>query len=879
MKNCGFTAFDGDAHIPYEFVIEDDKPIKLGDGTFGCVFQVRGRDQNAALKIFYESDDEFILNSQKLEMSIGSELRRYYVHDNSVSASINTYLVAPIASLNNFKETAAYKELCDYFESLSFEISCRAIVMDFYPMSLKDLLERGWPMAKAVGDKVAPNDEAGDAGVGRGAGGQFGDRSGYSLLRDLDFSKREACILPIAEDVAEALSILHRPNFHHQDIKPANVLVRQLGDYLRVAVADLGFIDSGSRQVHGSIWQSRALGTRHYRSPEQTDFFDVCEVDISEDGGQYRLTTHDPKFMDTFSEPGDLVVFSKFSTPRQWEIERISFSDLRESRRFGTTKSSTDEHQNRTNVSSPRISILLKPLPKQKLEPDERTQITVNKKQTARTDLFGLGAIVYDMITCGKSPERFYDLLRAHDRPGESIERGLAQQYLHFRNGGSTVPEIDAVFQSLRIDSTADYPSSEIVKIILKCMMSRPKDSYYSDSRYSDVWTSVKSDLRKLSKDEFRRVNFNSLTCPSRPSSAGETPTAPPLKILQEIQSSSYSSRDKAARRLVRGVRYFKRVGEMITHELAGDQLQHYLVDVSPKSLRDVGGRFSSKFTLFETKDHFESMLSSGNPRSVLQALPAGTLLPPFMHTQSRDCEVWVGSDERDDVLHYDLWGSSDRWSDVRSGDRLNLPEILSGEIVPVGGGVLRLASQNDGALSDLLQWRKYRGTICRRFTPTDYYLAMLGIYVRTLFFVNPEDRREYTPRRILQSEQVDGFRLILSDQRRSGSVRRRGHRDHVKEVFRYLTELYVRLITRRGLDGYDSRGFSPDVDNGSEVVSAVVGECLNTVAELFEIDRNKLEYRGESALVKEIRDRVYPQRDFPDIEVLVEDVLKPAAK
>ena len=901
MGEYQFTAFDGDAHIPYEFVIDNGKPVKLGDGTFGCVFHVRGRNQNAALKIFYESTDGYILQSQDQEMSIGSDLRKHYVEDNAVSASINNYLVAPIASLDDFKKTSAYQILQEYFDNLSFKISDRAIVMEFYPMSLKDLLERGWPSSVINRAERGVSSPSNNDGVGRGAGGKFGDTQGYAVLRELNHDEREACILPFAEDVAEALSILHDPGFRHQDIKPANVLVRQVANSIEVAVADLGFIDSGRWQIHGSIWQSRSFGTRHYRSPEQTDFFDVCEVDIvPQKDGSYRLITSDPKFTDTFSEKGDLVVFSKFSEPLQWEIADITSVQSHEESHTGSPQSPEIVTEDEHHEGAREMEILLKPLPEVKLEADERTQISINKRQTARTDLFGLGAIIYDMITCGKSPERFYDLLRAHDRPSEIIERGIAQQYLHFRNGGGAIPEIDAVFQSLRIDSNSDYPSSEIVKVILKCMMSRPKDSYFNTPLESNVWAQVKSDLRDLLSssplhDDFRRMDVNWLTNPDRQrSSDRDAGRSSPATALTDIQRLCYNEQKNVAKRIVDGARYLNRVGEMVCDELRGGKDYDYLVDISPQSLRNIRGRFSSQYTLFESKKDLESMLSSSNPRLVLQALPAGTLLPPFMHSLTRECEVWVGDDLSGQYLYYDLWGTADRWDDVKRGDRLSiglaLAHTFSSDISYVGGGTIKIAEDEHDMLADLVPWRRYRGTIVRRFTPTDYYIAMLGVYVRLIFFVNPKNRRQYTPHCVLRSEQVDAFCLEEPDfADRYGERQSPGLASFFKgrttidpnkrldDIFRYLAALYVRLLTRRGLDNYGMESFSPEIDSGSQIVFSVMDRFSEVIAQLLGISKDLLVKGKRSDVSAQVERNVGTVREFPDIDTLTNAVLQPA--
>jgi hypothetical protein len=43
------------------------------------------------------------------------------------------------------------------------------------------------------------------------------------------------------------------------------------------------------------------LGTRHYRSPEQKDYFDICDVDIQVDSENHKveLISTDPKLRDS----------------------------------------------------------------------------------------------------------------------------------------------------------------------------------------------------------------------------------------------------------------------------------------------------------------------------------------------------------------------------------------------------------------------------------------------------------------------------------------------------------------------------------------------------------------------------------------------------
>ena len=48
----------------------------------------------------------------------------------------------------------------------------------------------------------------------------------------------------------------------------------------------------------------------------------------------------------------------------------------------------------------------------------EQTQVVFLKRQEYRTDLFGVGAIAFDLISCGRSSERFYESIRRFEFDG-----------------------------------------------------------------------------------------------------------------------------------------------------------------------------------------------------------------------------------------------------------------------------------------------------------------------------------------------------------------------------------------------------------------------------------------------------------------------------
>lgn len=786
---ASFTAVAGKGKREMHFVCDDQgAPVKLGDGTFGCVFHIRDAAYvNYALKIFYESDDEFVLESQKEEMELGENLRVFFKNDIQRLNEVDRYLVVAKARVENFKSSKAYETHEDYFRDLAFKVSDKAIVMDIYPLSLKDILERGWPQLERKG-KVESG-VADTEGLGRGMGGSFGDKAGYSILRSLPQREREKCILPLVRQVAQALSILQEAKYNHQDIKPANVLLRKVGPQIEVVLADLGFVNTGQFQVAGSTFQMQPLGTRHYRSPEQTDFFDVCEVDIrSLEDGDYELMTDDPKFHETFSEPGDLVVFSKLPEPRQWCIKSIKFGTL----------------ENGSGAAYIRIE----GLPGIKLHDDVRTQITINKRQTDRTDIFGLGAVIFDMLTCGQSPEQFYNLLRIHDRKGK-IDKGLAQRYVHFRNGGGTVPEIDAIFQNMRVDADSAFPHPDMVRIILKCMMSKPSDSYWNCGK----WASIKRDLDALIEelDCFRY----SLTRHNHLIESGDFPiesTPPkdsPEKTLNLIQCLSYGNPSQCVRRLVLGIRYLDKIAQMVQTEMTGSSDVSYLANVSPHSLTEIRNAFVPKLALFEKEADCDAIVESGNPRALIQSFSAGGLRPPFVDGLVREGEVWVSKDQPSGeqqgdcvYLGYELWGRDGNWSWEQNGNLrllldLSATDRINREIVKVciPKGVLHVSSEGDWAKRLSGDAGRHRAYFVKKFSRDHYYLSMLGVYIRLIFFVDPAKLQTHTPESIYFFE--EGRSLSRAKFRKFQSFTRPyGKKGALDNLFIQMAGVYARLLT-----------------------------------------------------------------------------------
>lgn len=820
-------ATSGTDKLTLQFVCDDEgMPVKLGDGTFGCVFRVQDSvHKNYALKIFYEpGDDQFVKASQDEEMDLGDRLRCLYKDRVERANEVERYLVVASHRVEDFKKSGAYETHAKYFENLKFKVSDRGIVMSIYPLTLKELLERGWPRAQ---------DETNLALSVR--------RSGYSILRSLPQREREKCILPIMRQLADALSILQEARCNHQDIKPANVLLREVGPRLDVALADLGFVNAGTFQIPGSQFQMQPLGTRHYRSPEQTDFFDICEVDINPlDDGNYELITRDPKFQDTFSEEGDLVIFSKLSEKTQWKIIDIEFKRM-------------EDDSSVTRIVIEGLAGV------ESLHKDVRTQITVNKVQTDRTDIFGFGAIMVDMLTCGRSPEQFYNLLRVHDR-ATTIEKGLAQRYAHFCTGGGTVPEIDAIFQYMRVDFNSAFPHPDIVLMVLKCMMSKPSDSYWHCGR----WKAIKSDLGKIIEElncsSYENIGSNYLTNIGQfRIEHRDGPQESPAQELSRIQGLCYSNSSECVERLVSGIRFLNEVAHMLIAEIRGGPDISYLANVSPNSLVRRRGEFVPRFVYFESKDDFNAVIESGNPRSLPQLFAAGGLSPPFVRGLVQEGEIWISENTSDGVrLGYELWDRGGRWPVGSLADNHLLVDISATSKVnfvvaehDARRGTLRVTGEGVDQIST--DATRLHAHFVKKLDRRDYYVAMLGIYIRLIFFVDPMTRQRHTPQSIYFLEE-GGNRIGLKRQVRP--------KRSMEDLFSLMAGTYARLLTLQLGDNREGANvIQENIDSLKDCISRLLG-CKSDDLMNATIDRLRASAEGSNRLMAE----------FPDIDRLVDE-------
>jgi len=590
-------SFVADDNKTYHFCIKNGLPDRLGDGFFGVVYRVRNSDnKEMAFKIFYEKSKTLEVRYKK-ERAVVKELLK---KDQKLTGLIKTEAGTDEFRINNKK---ADKEIRRFFNDQGINISKYGLILPLYDTTLKGLLEE-------------PN---------------FGaSKSGYEILKSCNFKDRTATILPFLETIVVGLEKLYSEEYTHLDLKPANIFVKkkEVGSGFEAVVADLGFLDtdwknkietdSGGQHIEEGYFP---YGTKHYRSPEQKDYSDICNVDVQIDieTNLVKLIVYDPKFEETIIEKGDWLRFSK--SPKQvYEIKDIL-----------TNQSQGDKKGTIVLFDKPERQDLI-------LE-EKGTLVLLYKDQRLRTDLFGLGAIAYDMITCGKSPERFYDNIRGMDKPTvntseqdvtkskDSIAE-LLENYNRFTQSQSIEPYYYEIFKPFQSLTTQDYAPTDLVELILKSMLYKADQTYYHayfsksntqenekdevsrGKREAGILKNVKNIISELISKKFNYSAKNFLVSPP-----DEKVEEAKELALSEILSKKNESQKAYHITLFKGVKYLDLLIKLVNKKVFGNNADQYFSEILPGSIRikseESGeGSLDFYFSAFGTKSDYVDYLN-----------------------------------------------------------------------------------------------------------------------------------------------------------------------------------------------------------------------------------------------------------------------------
>ena len=185
-------------------------------------------------------------------------------------------------------------------------------------------------------------------------------------------------------------------------------------------------------------------------------------MEISNDP-QKTLIIRDPIFKNTIIEKDDYVIFSKHND-KSYKIDSINIGEEKNAPVYVTLK--FDENN------------------KASLKPSKKSQAKFYKIQGKRTDLFGIGAIAFNLLTCGESPERFYESIRKYDTQNSPVEN-LVQQYENVFSFESSEPGWIKIFEPFQDKNSREYAPIQIIKLILKCMLYKSPDTFYNSTKGS----------------------------------------------------------------------------------------------------------------------------------------------------------------------------------------------------------------------------------------------------------------------------------------------------------------------------------------------------------------------------------------------------------
>ena len=780
MRHETFYSKGGQAGDTFNFSLNVDElgyPPKLGDGSYGMVFDAIGDAGNPgyALKVMYShgslttEERERILDELRIGVELPKTLNDVLEEDDvkampdyqkfeTIARNPKTRLVLPLAYSENFKLHIKPQRTQEASPSSSdAQFTPYAYLMEKFKYSLKDLVEGATPPVR--------DSDSGNQSTSNKL--DVASRPGYRRLKEAKVIERERSAIPVLRHVAAGLQLLYAAGYRHEDIKPANVFYKQDGVDAIFRLGDLGFLrpraaDGGTTIVASP--NSFGVGTRHYRSMEQIDFVDVAECDLQADKdteGRASLVTRDPKFIDTNIEVGDVGYLAKSSTRRRFLIDEMKKDEV-------------------TGVTNINISLTKSPESNENedgsfFRNDNNTQVFFVKRTTAKTDLFGLSAILFDIVTAGHSAERFYEKLRRLDTKGASVE-DIMSKYETWKAGIVDDAEIGTIFVAVNGgEGRGDTVSADILRFILQSMMANARDSLFRHCEFAkhvdqeqnwrvrdlQAWSKV---LREVDRLETRleavgydRVDTNVLTKPELGEQTSPPPVerAPASEIIEKLRPGLIGANtqiDKGDRvRWVMGVELIRRITLALQREI--DKRQDQIFSLAPAHL-DVqpDGVVLARPPLNLDNKCVVAKLRTGDPLL--------TRIRPFAYRY--DPVSWLHGTRRVHV-HFDdegevrkvrgAWPARITYIDfdplaraLRCGDFIVPGDVGARFVLEIDRIdeqrkrlVLKLCSDG-GSTTGSWSPSSFSGNAIAKPHPVDYYAGMLAVYLFHLFISDGAD-------------------------------------------------------------------------------------------------------------------------------------------
>lgn len=752
--------------IYYFDLNEDGLPIKLGDGSYGSVYRVRNHREplpkgEFAVKIYYpfkDLDKNFPREEDSVRKLFQEELGymrhiRKIVDKEGIDQAKIKGVVTPRHGTDCFDTSEAAIELFMGEGKLAgkTKISSYALVMDLYEGTLKDLLE------------AKRNQE---------------EFTGYEILRQLSPNERLELILPFISSVIEGLRTLNFGKFAHLDLKPANIFYKRNGNQFEMVVGDMGYLKIDKKEDRqltvieplDDTSRRRLLGTRHYRSPEQKDSYDICDAEVwkAEKQSVFVKIT-DPKFEDSVMEAGDFIYFSKMSDNVRFLIKDIKAgSDSTGKYWVVSTEESIDE--------TGRIPVI----------DHEVTQVVMLKKQQIRTDLFGVGAIAFDLLTAGNSPEFFYERIRAFDsadtKTGKNISQ-IIEMYQKVSSFNSNDPIARHVFSIF--SHKDEFPRVEIVRFILRCMLFKSPGTYFYDFTEQNIephlfFDHLKNDFDRTFPNENMKWFRNNLIEHQLKASGTKIEPEQLVYILESVQNMG---QEQSRERLLLGYKYLREIFRCIEGQVF-KQPKNFFLEYYPTNVTKIRQQESDKFlfnlrcdnTAFETIEQYHNALLTGDIQLKLYTDKDDFFVPNYIVHLRKPIHLEEIIDQYNDFSANETAGSmgANNSPGYRQWEKSNFRYSFTSKSyaydrVKVGDWVLAYRNDEPADLYRIIYADKQRLTLkhtksTRKGEPAQaaispgeyesaikfvyfkdidrlaYYLHLLGMYVHQFFFFEKGD-------------------------------------------------------------------------------------------------------------------------------------------
>ena len=780
---------------------DDGEPIKLGDGSYGVVYQGHDEENNVyALKILYARQESFeqkpIAEARfNAEIQSSKDIRRNLdnPNQNHLVGVINT-----LAGTKEFQNSPVYKTLNEKLKKQ--KLSNYALVMEKFEGTLEDYLEKGIGKYKiqmpegyndvSLEQKVFNSASQAKVEIERKVSSEaerkilrqkIYELTGYDILRGMDFPERIATILPYLQDIAQGLNTLHKANYLHLDLKPGNIFIRGYGKIVQTVIGDLGFLEQGGLDPKSLLgnYYNLPLGTRHFKSPEQKEFYDIANVEISYDP-ERRLVIREPIFRDSIVETGDYVIFSR-NRHKAYDITEIEIR----------------ENQKNYPVY---ITLNLSQEERKFFKPGDRTQALFYKVQGKRTDLFGFGAIAFYLLTCGQSPVRFYESIHSsYDTRNLSVDN-LITYYEQVCSFQSSEPELIKIFEPFKDKNSTEYAPIAIVRLILKCMLYKAQNTFFSacgtDKEPTEILLKEIINLYQPETGDLPLFSFKQTQNSLYNRSIKSTSTSIEKDFIAQLKILRSLSIDKVQIRLEQGFWYLNRLTKLIKTHLENSS-DFYFAEIIPSNIFIKNSKNSlrpesleTKFVVYKNQRAYENDLRNDivHTKIRIRNHQQNPYIPSYFSSMRREIILRSAHNNRESNKYLFNFNFSDKhenrlyindWIIIKPQNQIEnlLFKIINIDLQQKVIELKFISKEFDDNNEQPTQffvanYYEYsenisiKGVYYRNINPCNYYLHILGTYIYDLFFMELDNNNYELIQRIYNKINTDLYFLALNQKK-----------------------------------------------------------------------------------------------------------------